>query len=366
MNDTNLRTALCELGAVAPPPDLAGSALARARRGRRRTVAGAVAGVAVLAAVAVAVPALMLGPPAAETGAGAARVVVTGFLSYNPTRIGDHGEKRVYDPSSGRYVTPSWDVAVPSPDGRQVAVSAAYPGGTKVGIVSAERVLDLTAVRWVAGGAAREFNAGRPAVWSPDGSRVLFGDTTTSGQQGATVRDEWTVVVVDARTLAWHAVTMVYLDAPAVTFSGPVVFGPGGRGFAVAPSDGPIVLFDEQGRQTRTIRTGTATLPDRPFSPDGRLVAVRAGDPSRPGVDGSTRVLDAATGAEVGRADGDVIGWVDSGRYAVWDGRAVRVVELGSGRVLVSKDAPVAAPRVLAAVWLAPLDGRAPPGATVL
>lgn len=149
-----------------------------------------------------------------------------------------------------------------------------------------------------------------------------------------------------------------------------VVFGPDGENFAVAMdvgetpghSDGLLVLFDERGSATAQIRIGRETVPDQPFSPDGRLVAVRSSDVP---YGGSTRVLTLSTGAEVRRSDGDAVGWLDDGHYLLRTGGSVRVVELGSGRVLNEKRlAPAGGD--LTGVWPVALHGTAPPGAIVL
>ena len=80
---------------------------------------------------------------------------------------------------------------------------------------------------------------------------------------------------------------------------------------------------------------------------------------------GSTRVLTLASGAEVGRSDGDAVGWVDDRHYVVRNGGSIRVVELGSGRVLAEKRlAPTDGE--LTGVWPMALRGAAPPGAIVL
>ena len=100
-------------------------------------------------------------------------------------------------------------------------------------------------------------------------------------------------------------------------------------------------------------------MPDQPFSPDGRLVAVHSYVGSS---GGSTWVLTLATGTEVARSDGEAVGWLDGGRYVVRDGSSVRVVELGSGRVLREQRlAPDGGD--LSGVWLA---YGALPGAIVL
>jgi hypothetical protein len=104
-------------------------------------------------------------------------------------------------------------------------------------------------------------------------------------------------------------------------------------------------------------------VPDQPFSPDGRLVAVHSSDvPSG----GSTRVLTVAAGAEVSRSDGDVVGWLDDRHYVARAGGSVRVVELGSGRVLAEKRLAPTGAGDLTGVWPVALRGTAPPGAIVL
>lgn len=360
MNDDRLRTALHELGDVMPPPDLAGSALTRARRDRRRTVAGLVA---LLAATAVTVPALVLGHAApAETGVAArSHAVVAGFAGWDPkTGANDYW---AYDGSSGRYVRTPWRSAVPSPDGRLVLVSEWNSQKIDhVGIVAADRVLDRTAVRWISDG---RFHPGQvppgdgPGVWSPDSSRVLLMAFVTTG---AGPRTEWHVVVFDARTLAAREVALAPPAGGLVVTLGStrVVFGPHGKGFAFL-TPGVLALFDEQGRATGQVPVGKAVMHDQPFSADGRLVAVYSVGPSG----GYSQMLTVAGGGEVGRADGDAVGWVDDRHCVVQVGRSARVVEIPSGRVVAERQLAPAG-RQLTGVWLAPLDGAAPPGAVVL
>jgi hypothetical protein len=353
---TALRTALLELGDVPPPPDLAGGALARARRDRRRDVA--VAGIAaVLTAAAVAVPVAALGrpdptPPAAAL---APRFLVTGYASRDPdeTTFG-LGSYQVYRRSAGYLGTP-WRAAVPSPDGRAMAVTAR---DGKVGIVSADRVGDPAAVRWIPGPSSEP-----GPVWSPDSRRLYVpAHYVRTDTQAGTVAVFG--VVVDARTAARRETRLRWRQAGRLT--GQIVFGPGGAGFAVAPARsspspeaGDILrLFDGLGKPLRTVRVGRVAVPGQPFSPDGRLLATYA--------DGQTQVLDLATGAKVGRpAAGEAVGWYDGGRLVVRTGRSVRVVNFRSGRVLAERDL-AAAGRELTGVWLAPLDGPPPPGAIVL
>jgi hypothetical protein len=320
-----------------------------------------------------AVPVVALRPGPAQPAASAGGSIVAGYSFANPRIVtrSNLGDYRVFDRRSGRYVATPWRTAVPSPDGRLVAVTAWEVG--KVGIVAADRVLDQTAVRWIADSLSSGGDPQISAVWSPDGSRVLLDAYFSSGlvQSGSSARYrvEFGALLVDARTLASRVVLLRSMQADPAAGMGKVVFGPGGKNFAVAmdvgdssaPSGGLLVVFDERGRATAQIRIGRETLPDQPFSPDGRLVAVHSSDVF---YGGSTRVLTLSTGAEVRRSAGDVVGWLDDRHYLVRTGGSVRVIELGSGRVLNEKRlAPPGGD--LTGVWPAALHGTAPPGAIV-
>jgi hypothetical protein len=350
-----LRTALLDLGDVPAPPDLATGALARARRDRRRGVVGIVA---VLAAVALAVPVIVLGRPGpAEPAVPAARFLVTGYSSRDPDALTrDLGDYEIYRRSAGGYAGTPWWVTIPSPDGRTVVV---VERNGNVGIVPAARVGEPAAVRWIPGS-----TWGPGSVWSPDSRRLYVPAYLRFDVPAGAV----TVFggVVDARTAARRDTRLSWSQVGRPT--GQVLFGPGGAGFAVAPevrssrfpervATDVLRLFDDRGTPLRTVPVGRVAVPDQPFSADGRLLATYA--------DGRTRVLDLATGAEEGRADGEAVGWYDDGRVVVRAGRSVRVVDFRSGRVLAERQL-VPAGRELTGVWLAPLVGPAPPGAFVL
>jgi hypothetical protein len=371
--DRRLREGLRELADVPAPEFAPAAALTGARRRRRRATA-LLAGAAAVVAAAIAIPTVALRPGPAQPAASAGGSVVAGYVFANP-RIVERwnlGDYRVFDRRSGRYVATPWQTAVPSPDGRLVAVTAWEYG--KVGIVAADRVLDQTAVRWVANSLDPRGDPRISAVWSPDGSRVLldadFSSDLVEGGSGERYRVEVDALLVDARTLASRVVRLRSVQADPLIEMRKVVLGPDGENFALvmdvgeipARGDGLLVLFDERGSATAQIRIGRETVPDQPFSPDGRLVAVYSSDVF---YGGSTRVLSLSTGAEVRRSDGDVVGWLDDGHYLVRTGGSVRVVELGSGRVLSEKRlAPAGGD--LTGVWPVALRGKAPPGAIVL
>ena len=353
MSEQRLRTALRELGDVPAPADLAGGALARARRDRRRTVV-ALAVVAVVTAVAVTVPAVLLHRRTAEPPASVPpRFFVSGFASWDraePTSGG--GRPQLYDRSAAGYAASRWSAAVPAPDGRMVAVIS---GTGRVGLVAADRAGDPAAVRWTA-----TTVPGRTATWAPDGGRLLAAGVTRIDHTAGRVTARATVI--DARTAAGRALTLRW--AQHGTVSGWIIFGPQGEGWAAGPpairlpgGSDALQLFDRRGRLLRTVPVGPGRLPDQPFSPDGRLVAVAEL--------GSTRVIELASGTERGTLDGAAVGWYDDDRLVVLAGRVVRVVDVGSGRVLAERTL-VAPGRELTGVWLAPLDGPPPPGAITL
>jgi len=369
--DRRLREVLREVADV-PAPEFAPAAALTGVRRRRRRAAALLAGVTAVVAAAIAIPAVVLRPGPAQPAASTGGSVVAGYVFANP-RIVERwnlGDYRVFDRRSGRYVATPWETAVPSPDGRLVAVTAWNVG--KVGIVAADRVLDVTAVRWIAD-SLRKGEPSITAVWSPDSSRVLLDADVSAdlvgGGTGERYRVEVDALLVDARTSASRVVRLRSVQADPLIGMPKVVFGPAGKNFAMAMDvgkipahgDGLLVLFDERGSATAQIRIGRETVPDQPFSPDGRLVAVH----SDVAYGGSTRVLTLSTAAEVRRSDGDVVGWLDDGHYLVRTGGSVRVVELGSGRVLTEKRlAPAGGD--LTGVWPVALRGTAPPGAIVL
>jgi hypothetical protein len=363
-SETRLRQALLELSDVPPPPDLADGALTRARRTRRRTAVALVACVGVLAALAVTVPTLALGRSApAPTGAMPARPVVLQYLSYRPDSV------TTLRP--GGYGKSPWDYTYPSPDGR-LAVVIEWPGRVdgrpriRTGIVPMSRIDDPAAVRWLNSGFL-----GRDFQWSPDSRRVwtvtTHGSVTEDGDDRSV--DTVTGHVIDADSLAVRTVTFSLNEPQASLHLS--TFGPHGTGltWAFGADDhhrqvGELQVLDDRGRIVRRFPIGDlSSLPDQPFSPDGRYVVLSSAGPGSSTQ--STRVYDLRTGALVGRTPGTAAGWHDDGSYLVASGRTLERVELASGRV-VGRWTVGPPGAELAKVWVGQVSGPLPPGAIVL
>jgi hypothetical protein len=352
--DERLRAALHAVPRETPAADLAGIALAGARRRRGHGVAGLVALVAVLAAAAVTVPALVFhrAPGAQTAGPALGRFVVAGYASRDPqaTTLG-LGRSEVYQRSAGGYAVAPGRRAVPSPDGRTVAVISDQG---RVGLVAADRVLEPDAVRWITVAGPVHGPVG-DVVWSPDSRRVLMlWYTRISGTETTS-----TALMVDAATLAVRE-SRFSRAAPTRLHAKRIVFGPRGDGVAMidptGPDRGSLQIWRDTG-QYWALSVRRLSLPDQPFSPSGWLLAGYDGDRST--------VVDIASSGELGTVEGQVAGWYDEDRLVVMVGRSVRVVDYRSGKVLAERQL-AAAGRVLTGVWLAPVQGAAPDGAIVL
>lgn len=352
-----LRTALKDLADVPPPAVSTAAVLAGARRRRRRGLAALTTAAAAVTAAVLAVPTLLPNTPApAEPAAASPRVVITGYdaLSRTAESLGTS----VYVPSARRYVTTPWAMAVVSPDRQWVAVTRKPPSDA-VGIVRIDRVADPSAVRWLADSVPviQEW-----PIWSADGSRLLLpgrnDDLVFSGNE---IRVDNAVLVIEPRTAAWRLVHMRFTITRQDVGGGygGTVSGPRGKGFAFSNA-GYLWLFDEQGRLTGRTKAKEVDPRDRPFSPDGRLALVALNERLP-----SSGVLDVSTGAQVSRASGEPIGWLDDRHYVVSVENSLRVVELRSGRVVKERKL-VPDGITLGRVTVAPLSGAAPPGAVVL
>ena len=167
-----LQAALRELASVQPPAGLADAALTRARRRRRREIAGAVlaaviavTGTAVGARVALRHRAL----PAAPAPVQQPRYLVPAYVSY----AGQHGGDALWmlDRRAGRYVRTPFSYGVAAPDGRRLLVTDPKDEG-RYGLISPEDAAhgDAAATVWIWKNTTRYTIEPR---WSPDGRNLL-------------------------------------------------------------------------------------------------------------------------------------------------------------------------------------------------
>jgi hypothetical protein len=266
-------------------------------------------------------------------------------------------------PAAGIYVAVPWRQVVPSPDGTQAAV--ALPRRAGWALVPLDRVSDAAALRPI-----RESRGWLAPHWSGDGRRLAF---PLPGRVASPARaaEPWSgryLAVVDVATLAARRVLVRTYGAPRTRPEGRWVFGPADRGFASVP-DGATVglssrratgtgyldLAAEDGTPLRTAEVAATGTPDRPFSPDGRLLLCSGR--------GGTILVDVASGAEVGSGEGAPMGWYDDEHYMVRVGSILRLVELGSGQVSGEWRLPSGDVRTVTVVRLV---GPPPPGAIVL
>jgi hypothetical protein len=377
MNHDLLRTALHEIGDMPPPADLAGTALTRAWRDRRRRTAGLVAAAAAVAAVAIAVPVTVLHrSPAPTAGPSTVRYLVSGYRAFGEPKptggvsVAPGLDAAFWDPARSAYASvPESLFVYPSPDGTWAAVVK----DTDIDHVGVARLADLggigeRAVSWLP-------DAGRYVGWSPDGGRLL----TQIGE-----RNSARLALVDVPSRAVRPVT---LRGAGAFFRWNVTLGwqPDGAGFLAVQASSWV--------QPGAEPTGPSALWS--FGPDGAATGSRP----MPRADGFTlspdgrRVLVLDQHRHAGAGGGVV---VERARNVVYDfgsGRSTPVPELtqswyGDDEVLdvsydhgdtVARIVAVAGGRVVAtrtvehdpavrysSLLLTPLSGPAPPSAIVV
>ncbi|HEV7653558.1 MAG TPA: hypothetical protein VGP36_02320 [Mycobacteriales bacterium] len=340
MNHDLLRTALRELGDVPPPADLAGSALARARRDHRRRLVAAVAAVVAITALAVAVPVALrpdrAGPPAtpAPTSAGP---VVAAFTGIGPDPFTAYSLLR--DPATSRYVRIGVPDLSPSPDGRRVVVrsggvegSPGYPSTFGVADRGALLRDGLTAVRWL-DPAVQTVAAPLPR-WSPDGTRLAY----SSIRKGEDVVRAGVVNAATGRTEATFTIPERCSDCD-------LSWSADGRELGLVRTNGGVQFYDLTGRPaTRWGAPDAVIAPDWwAVSPDRRRFL--ADRPTGAGQE----IMDARTGAFLTPLEGlgTIVGW--SG-----DAALVRVRWADDG-LQGSPDAPA---HTVVALEIITVDGR--------
>lgn len=366
-----LRTALRELGDVAPPPDLAGGALRRARRDRRRLV-GTLVAVAVLATAAVVVPAVLLDrTPAPVATAPAPAYQVVGYRSAagSPGPVTGQG---YWVPGQDRFATVGAELFLDiSPDGEWAAVYNDTEFD-KVGVVRLDRLAAAgpDAVDWLPLSARTMQDP-----WSPDSSRLLL---KVGGAKSGKL------AVVDLPALTVRPVT---LAGPADLFTQETRLGwrADGQGFlalrAAWSGIRPTVMtagvrstlwsFDGDGGVARRWEL-PAVMTFAP-APDGRRVLLQEAHPPtgpEPLVPAVTySVLDLATGTVTGTPARAVDWYDDDHLFTVQHdgGRAVlAILDLRTGEQVarrVVRDDPEV---TWFDIQLVRPDGPAPSGAIVV
>jgi hypothetical protein len=383
--DRGLGVLLRSLANVAPPPNLADAALARAERVRRRrrraTMATAAAAVVAVALATVGTRALLdrtAAPPATTTPTPTHGYVVPLYVTPVQAARANVPDLHVwlFDSEQRRYVRSPFLARYPFPadtsaDGSRLLVGPRDAGdGSEFGVVSlADAAAGRTdRVRWVPWPSTLAEAQLQPPRLSPDG-RTLLGP----------VRENELLTGFRLLEVDSGGSRVVPFDGgpygrqnPDRPTSYTVIWGPGGRQVALHESPSgfgegaSLRLFDLDGHLQRSTRLHIGDdvwPPDQAFwSPDGRRLAFRWGS-----------VIDLWTG-EVRMAIGSaaVAGWYDNDHLVVlgWPGKGsgkeLRVVDREDTRRVVRRvpfnppEADGCWPRVV------PLTGPAPPGAIAI
>jgi len=338
---TRLREELHREAETAKTYDVYAGSLATARRSRRRIAA---AWLAVLAAVAVAVPVV----PAARRDTPAGEKAAMRL----PDQVGDppFGELRTtayphLGAASMVYMAPTWRYGPATDDADQFAVVAAEGDGYRTQQVTfgEDRILlspdgriiaTATVLVDLATGRSRPLpgEGGVPLAWSPDGHKLVLSgeyltivDVTTGGSVRLAPADEWA-------SAAWS---------------------PDGRQLAYTTALG-FVLTDAAGARTAqgSLPPGSILAGKGAWTPDGNSIGVMSKDPrSWPptwlDVDHGGRVSPGpgnlpAVPAEAGQAD--LLGWWPDGSAIVF----VSNPTTGPARVLTLTPGAPAAQRAVA------------------
>lgn len=341
MNDDRLRTALRELAHVPPPTDLAGPALARARRDRRRFSAGITAAAGALAAAVLVLPAVS-GRATPDTATGAPLPSAYIYAYYGGS------SSTIYDPTTQSYRALSFSMPGRSPDGRSWVVPD--PGDSlRYGVVDRAGLL-----------------AGRPPAhwlltshdgpqWSPDSTRLLYSDAAGT----------WSV---DVRTGVRTEIRFSGLGdlAGRVNWVG---WRPDG-GYLAEVLPAPRTTTDPDGTvQVDHRGTVRIAITDAAGTVRSRAEMLTAGAPALLSPDGSRfftqygAAQDLATGRSV-QIGGIPAGWLDGDHLVTWDKELsrLRVVDVRTG----ATTSVTAVPRTVMMPEIQVVDGEPPPGAIVL
>jgi len=298
-----------------PLPNLAPKALAGARRSRRIRAGGAVA-LALCAALAggVAVASTGDGGSTIASGPGGSVVVAYSGVRDPAEQTGSpaFNYSLLLDPEKGTYQRVDYRFAMPSPEGDRVLVSvgdnsAAHP--SRSGIMNRA----TGTVRWfpdIPG------NAG-DGVWSPDGRRVAFRNTSKSGPI--------TAVIADAETLRSEEVPLPDFREGDVRMR----WTPDSDGFAITLVSSRSEAAQAEASEVRFYgldgaRRGSIPVPDATFTAAPTFSAggqLALSGPMGGGGPLSVAVVDPATGAVRShfalRETGQIVDWVGESQLLV-------------------------------------------------
>ncbi|SNT56871.1 hypothetical protein SAMN05421812_11044 [Asanoa hainanensis] len=322
-----LRQTFDEIADAGPPPQgLARAALAGARRSRRGRVGGAVA-LALCAALASGVAVSGLGEEGGQGGQGQAGqggpplnapgdAVVMAYSGVRDLAVEDGSPAFNYslllDRATGKYERIAYRYAMPSPDGERVLVAVgdnSAPHPSRVGIMNRA----TGSVRWFPDipGTVGD------GVWSPDGKRVAFRNTSKSGPI--------TALVADAETLTSDEVPLPDFREGDVRMR----WTPDSAGFAITLARSPdeataaqaseVRYYGLDGKQRHSLPVPDASFTAAPaFSAGGQLAV------SGPkGGDGPLEVaiVDPQSGAVHSRftlaESGAIVDWVGEAHLLV-------------------------------------------------
>jgi hypothetical protein len=227
------------------------------------------------------------------------------------------GNNRVLNPTTSTYDLAAGSTAMPSPNGRWVAIA---PSNAELGVY---RVVDLRN-----GGAGRRFQIPGTidhAQWSPEGDRLLFARPTV----GEAPTTKLAAVVLDVITGTTTTTVLDVTGFNCAEVACHLTWMPSGAEIALTiahsvgeqliPVPTAIQTFTPRGERLR--RFPVAGYPTGPasWSPNGHYAVVRA--VAADGRHFSGQVVDVSSGQVVTELGPDLVAaaWVDDGQILLWE-----------------------------------------------
>ncbi len=227
------------------------------------------------------------------------------------------GNNEVLNAATWTYELAAGNTALPSPNGRWVAIAPSTAG------FGVYRVVDLRD-----GGAARRYEVPgtiNHAQWSPEGDRLLFTRPIVSEPPTSKL----TAVVLDAAT---GATTTTVLDVSGLNCADAachLTWMPSGAEIALTiahtvgeqslPVPTAIQTFTLRGERLRRFPVAGYPTGQASWSPNGHYAVVRAVSPD--GREFSGQVVDVTSGQVVTKLGRNLVAaaWVDDNRILVWE-----------------------------------------------